>query len=89
MRSLRATSVLFGQETEATISHRSLGGLDAVHHGTASMPFTPTEASEGLPRHGATPVLYSNILFMNAYQNFSLEELRMEDYRQGRRYGNP
>ncbi|CUS13655.1 unnamed protein product [Tuber aestivum] len=52
--------------------------------GTANPPyaaFTEKEAQGGTTNH------FQTIAFMPAYKNWALEELRLQDYVQGRRYG--
>ncbi|KAI9688364.1 MAG: hypothetical protein M1822_001313 [Bathelium mastoideum] len=53
--------------------------------GTGSTPFsayTEKDAPTGSNCH------YQSITFMQPYQNYSFEELRLADYAQGRRFGN-
>ncbi|KAF2770538.1 hypothetical protein EJ03DRAFT_381996 [Teratosphaeria nubilosa] len=55
------------------------------NNGTAAVPFNPTNEKDGT--NGATQA-YQSISFQEPYKNKSFEELRVEDYAQGRRYGN-
>ena len=53
--------------------------------GTASTPFSPfteKDNSSNVTNH------YQSISFMQPYNKYSFEELRLGDYNQGRRYGN-
>ncbi|KAF1991983.1 hypothetical protein K402DRAFT_388546 [Aulographum hederae CBS 113979] len=59
------------------------GGLQPQNEGTAKVPFTAHTDKDG-----QTTAQYQTITMMAPYQNFSLEELRLADYQQGRRYGN-
>ncbi|KAF9904520.1 hypothetical protein EC991_002628 [Linnemannia zychae] len=61
------------------------GGLNASQagSGTANPPFSPfieKDLSSGQNSH------YQSITAMPAYRNFSFEELRMQDYQQGRKF---
>ncbi|KAF9093421.1 hypothetical protein BGX23_003346 [Mortierella sp. AD031] len=61
------------------------GGMNAgqAGNGTANPPFTPyieKDLSSGQNSH------YQSITAMPAYRNFSFEELRMQDYQQGRKF---
>ncbi|KAF4554951.1 Nucleoporin NUP145-like protein [Elsinoe fawcettii] len=56
-----------------------------VNNGTAAVPFaahTEKDTATSANSH------YQSITFMQPYQNFSFEELRVADYNAGRRYGN-
>ncbi|KAK5119757.1 hypothetical protein LTR85_007333 [Meristemomyces frigidus] len=55
------------------------------NQGTATVPFQPFQEKEG-----ATNVTqaYQSVTFQEPYKNKSFEELRVEDYAQGRRFGN-
>lgn len=56
-----------------------------MNQGTAAVPFsahTEKDPSSTGNSH------YQSITFMQPYQNFSFEELRVADYNAGRRYGN-
>lgn len=53
--------------------------------GTASTPFAPTLEKEAT---GNSSSNYQSINFMQPYQKYSFEELRLADYNAGRRYGN-
>ncbi|KAL2425083.1 Nucleoporin [Exophiala dermatitidis] len=52
--------------------------------GTASTPFAPTVEKDAA---GVTSN-YQSITFMQPYQKYSFEELRLADYNAGRRFGN-
>ncbi|PWW77905.1 hypothetical protein C7212DRAFT_350849 [Tuber magnatum] len=52
--------------------------------GTANPPYTAFTEKEA---QGGTTNHFQTIAFMPAYKNWSLEELRLQDYVQGRRYG--
>lgn len=56
------------------------------NNGTASTPFTAFSEKDGTS--GTATQQYQTITFQQPYQNYSLEELRVADYNQGRRYGN-
>jgi nuclear pore complex protein Nup98-Nup96 len=66
------------------------GGFGAAanqpNNGTATTPFTAFSEKDGAT--GNATQQYQTITFINPYQNYSLEELRVVDYNQGRRYGN-
>lgn len=53
--------------------------------GTASTPFAPTMEKDGT---GNAASNYQSINFMQPYQKYSFEELRLADYNAGRQYGN-
>ncbi|KAF2178380.1 hypothetical protein K469DRAFT_600109 [Zopfia rhizophila CBS 207.26] len=56
------------------------------NNGTASTPFTAFQEKDG---SGSTSTQhFQTITFQPQYSNYSLEELRLVDYNQGRRYGN-
>ncbi|KAH8149492.1 uncharacterized protein LAJ45_06572 [Morchella importuna] len=60
-------------------------GNQALVNGTTNPPyqaFTEKEAQGNTTNH------FQTIAFMPAYAKYSLEELRLQDYAQGRRYGN-
>ncbi|KAH3918838.1 hypothetical protein HBH56_025380 [Parastagonospora nodorum] len=57
-----------------------------VNNGTASVPFAAFSEKDGTSTTATQS--YQTITFQQPYQNFSLEELRVADYNQGRRYGN-
>lgn len=53
--------------------------------GTASTPFNPVSEKDA----GSTVTsVYQSISYMQPYQRYSFEELRLGDYNHGRRYGN-
>ncbi|KAH7068610.1 nuclear protein 96-domain-containing protein [Paraphoma chrysanthemicola] len=56
------------------------------NNGTASTPFQAFSEKDGTT--GNATQQYQTITFQSPYQNYSLEELRVADYNQGRRYGN-
>ncbi|KAJ5701770.1 hypothetical protein N7488_009318 [Penicillium malachiteum] len=60
------------------------GGLPACE-GTGSTPFSAFTEKDGASN---TTNHYQSISFMQPYNKFSFEELRMADYQQGRRFGN-
>lgn len=53
------------------------------NNGTASTPFQPFTEKDA-----SSQSLYQTITFQPPYTNYSLEELRLADYNQGKRYGN-
>ncbi|KAF7193340.1 hypothetical protein HII31_05319 [Pseudocercospora fuligena] len=55
------------------------------NNGTAGTPFQAFSEKDGTNNQTAQ---YQSITFQQPYQNKSFEELRTEDYLQGRRYGN-
>ncbi|KAF1930053.1 uncharacterized protein M421DRAFT_91249 [Didymella exigua CBS 183.55] len=60
------------------------GATNTTNNGTASTPFQAHTEKDGT----SATQHYQTITFQQPYQNFSLEELRLADYNQGRRYGN-
>ncbi|KAF2020673.1 hypothetical protein BU24DRAFT_456721 [Aaosphaeria arxii CBS 175.79] len=62
------------------------GNTANTNNGTAGTPFTAFQEKDGTAAGGTQH--YQTITFQQPYQNFSLEELRVVDYNQGRRYGN-
>ncbi|CAO2656014.1 Nn.00g048170.m01.CDS01 [Neocucurbitaria sp. VM-36] len=69
----------------------STGGFGAgsnppPNNGTANTPFQPFTEKDGVS--ATATAQYQTITFQQPYQNYSLEELRVADYNQGRRYGN-
>jgi len=79
------TTASFGGTSNAFGSGTALG-QNAVPpaEGTNGPPFQPWSEKEA---NGAT-VNYQTITFMQPYQKYSLEELRLADYQGGRQYGN-
>lgn len=80
----------FGSATSNTPPATGFGGgfgaaNGATNQGTAVTPFDPLKEKE--PASNVTSI-YQSISCMPAYQKFSFEELREQDYAQGRRYGN-
>ncbi|KAL1621746.1 hypothetical protein SLS54_005269 [Diplodia seriata] len=62
------------------------GGLNqSANNGTANTPFQAHVEKDGATSQNAH---YQTVTFQQPYQGFSLEELRLQDYAQGRRYGN-
>ncbi|KAF2277162.1 uncharacterized protein EI97DRAFT_432771 [Westerdykella ornata] len=53
------------------------------NNGTGSVPFSAFQEKDGTGSQH-----FQTITFQQPYQNYSLEELRLADYNQGRRYGN-
>ncbi|KAF2220396.1 nuclear protein 96-domain-containing protein [Elsinoe ampelina] len=77
----------FGQSTGGFGASTGGFGQQAqpVNQGTAAVPFsahTEKDTATSANSH------YQSITFMQPYQNFSFEELRLADYNAGRRYGN-
>jgi nuclear pore complex protein Nup98-Nup96 len=69
----------------------SAGGFGATNNqqpnnGTAAVPFSAFSEKDGTSTTATQQ--YQTITFQQPYQNYSLEELRVADYNQGRRYGN-
>ncbi|KAJ4371624.1 hypothetical protein N0V83_004844 [Neocucurbitaria cava] len=69
----------------------STGGFGSTNtpppnNGTASTPFQAFTEKDGAS--ATATAQYQTITFQQPYQNYSLEELRVADYNQGRRYGN-
>ncbi|KAF2849943.1 hypothetical protein T440DRAFT_398113 [Plenodomus tracheiphilus IPT5] len=62
------------------------GAATTQNTGTANTPFQAFTEKDGTT--GNAQSQYQTITFQQPYQNFSLEELRVVDYNQGRRYGN-
>ncbi|KAI9678795.1 MAG: hypothetical protein M1817_005853 [Caeruleum heppii] len=63
----------------------ALSASNVQSTGTAGTPFAPFIEKEGT---GSLNNHFQTISFLQPYQGFSLEELRLADYAQGRRYGN-
>ena len=59
---------------------------NAPNNGTATTPFQAVQEKEAGTSNAQAQ--YQTITFQQPYLNYSLEELRMADYNQGRRYGN-
>ncbi|KAK7515235.1 nuclear protein 96-domain-containing protein [Phyllosticta citriasiana] len=64
----------------------ALGNTPTNNNGTAATPFSAYTEKDNAANQNAH---YQTITFQSPYQGLSLEELRMQDYAQGRRYGNP
>ncbi|KAE8836560.1 hypothetical protein PTNB73_04516 [Pyrenophora teres f. teres] len=62
------------------------GSNPPPNNGTANTPFQPFSEKDGTT--GNAQSQYQTITFQQPYQTYSLEELRVADYNQGRRYGN-
>ncbi|KAF1845526.1 uncharacterized protein K460DRAFT_284121 [Cucurbitaria berberidis CBS 394.84] len=62
------------------------GGNPPPNNGTANTPFQAFTEKDGASATATQQ--YQTITFQQPYQNYSLEELRVADYNQGRRYGN-
>ncbi|KAK8254279.1 nuclear protein 96-domain-containing protein [Phyllosticta capitalensis] len=63
----------------------AMGNQPTSNNGTAGTPFTAYTEKDNAANQNAH---YQTITFQQPYQAFSLEELRFQDYQQGRRYGN-
>ena len=80
----------FGSNTGGGFGSGATGGFGAgaaantTNNGTASTPFQAHTEKDGT----TATQHYQTITFQQPYTNFSLEELRLADYNQGRRYGN-
>jgi nuclear pore complex protein Nup98-Nup96 len=59
------------------------GATNSANNGTASTPFQAFSEKDS-----AGQQQYQTITFQQPYANFSLEELRVVDYAQGRKFGN-
>lgn len=83
------TNTGFGASNAATTNNNTgFGANNAVgsNTGTGSVPFqawTEREPTGSMTSH------YQSITFQEPYKNKSFEELRVEDYLQGRKVGNP
>lgn len=62
------------------------GGANAANEGTGKVPFT--EFTEKDPSATNTTNRYQTITTIDPYKQWSLEELRLVDYTQGRKHGN-
>ena len=67
----------------STPAFGSGGNQNQANNGTASTPFTAVQEKDA----GGNQQ-YQTITFQQPYAGYSLEELRLADYNQGRRYGN-
>ncbi|KAL1983062.1 hypothetical protein VTN96DRAFT_545 [Rasamsonia emersonii] len=74
----------FGSTTGTSGFGTAFGGVPPCE-GTASHPYAPV--SEKDPGTSTTSC-YQSITYMQPYQKYSFEELRLGDYQHGRRYGN-
>ncbi|WPH02186.1 Hypothetical protein R9X50_00504100 [Acrodontium crateriforme] len=61
------------------------GSANNSNNGTAAVPFQATTEKDGAT---SSTSAYQSVTFQEPYKNRSFEELRTEDYMQGRRYGN-
>ncbi|KAG0138853.1 nuclear protein 96-domain-containing protein [Tuber indicum] len=77
------TGGVFGGGANTGIGFSS-GAAQGPLTGTANPPYTAFTEKEA---QGGTTNHFQTIAFMPAYKNWSLEELRLQDYVQGRRYG--
>lgn len=62
------------------------GNTSTQNTGTVNTPFQAFSEKDGATGNASSQ--YQTITFQQPYQNYSLEELRVVDYNQGRRYGN-
>ncbi|RKF72224.1 Nucleoporin NUP145 [Golovinomyces cichoracearum] len=77
------TSSAFGAPAQSLISQTGAGECQ----GTGSVPFQAFVEKE--PNSSTNQQnSFQNIAFQAPYQKFSMEELRLADYNQGRRFGN-
>ncbi|KAH7136004.1 nuclear protein 96-domain-containing protein [Dendryphion nanum] len=82
----------FGGNNTASTFGGATGGFgqgnasNQANNGTAGTPFTAFQEKDTSAAGGTQH--YQTITFLQPYQNYSLEELRVADYNQGRRYGN-
>ncbi|KAF1969501.1 hypothetical protein BU23DRAFT_557531 [Bimuria novae-zelandiae CBS 107.79] len=67
----------------STSGFGAAAATSTTNNGTAGTPFQPFTEKDA---QGQSQ--YQTITFQQPYSNFSLEELRVVDYAQGRRYGN-
>jgi len=94
-----STTPLFGQGGAGTTgafgssgafggagSGTALGQTVPPSEGTAVTPFAPTNEKDSPT--ATTTNSYQSITFMQPYQKYSFEELRLADYNAGRRFGN-
>lgn len=70
--------------SQNTASPFGAAGLSAPPNGTANPPYAPVTLAENesTPSQKST---FNSIVAMDAYKNFSFEELRLQDYLQGRK----
>ncbi|PSN60916.1 hypothetical protein BS50DRAFT_593277 [Corynespora cassiicola Philippines] len=86
------TSTSFGtNNTAGGFGSSTTGGFGGAaantpNNGTATTPFNAYTEKDGAASNSTQH--YQTITFQQPYQNYSLEELRLADYNQGRRYGN-
>ncbi|KAF2628709.1 hypothetical protein BU25DRAFT_490343 [Macroventuria anomochaeta] len=79
----------FGSNSTTAFGSGTSGGFGAAatnapNNGTAGTLFQAHTEKDG----ASATQHYQTITFQQPYQNYSLEELRLADYNQGRRYGN-
>ena len=67
-------------------SGTALGGAVPPSNGTLDVPFAPVTETEGPGNN--QKIAFQSINFMQPYQKYSFEELRVADYNAGRQYGN-
>lgn len=79
---------LFGSANTATSGFGAMNTSQPVPStGTLNPPYQPTSIPEKDPHGHTTTQIYKTITCMPAYQKASLEELRLQDYLQGRKTG--
>ncbi|KAF1946052.1 hypothetical protein EJ02DRAFT_336826 [Clathrospora elynae] len=79
------TTGAFGASTGGGFGSNNTGN-PPPNNGTANTPFHAFLEKDGA--QGNAQSQYQTITFQQPYTNYSLEELRVADYNQGRRYGN-
>ncbi|KAI5244240.1 hypothetical protein E4T42_07158 [Aureobasidium subglaciale] len=75
----------FGQVTTTGNGFGNAQAAPPTNNGTASTPFSPFIEKDNA---SSTNSHYQSITFMQPYQAFSFEELRLADYTAGRKFGN-
>lgn len=82
------TTTGFGASTNTGSGFGGFGSNNnQTANGTAGTPFTPFTERDTTSTANQT-IAYQSITCQPAYKNKTFEELRLEDYAQGRRYGN-
>lgn len=82
---------LFGMNNNGNTGTTMMGGLPVggmnagAGTGTAIKPFQVVEEKD-MTTNAIN--MYQSITFMNEYRNYSFEELRMQDYKAGRKFAN-
>lgn len=82
---------LFGMNNNGNTATTMMGGLPVggmnagAGTGTAIKPFQVVEEKD-MTTNAIN--MYQSITFMNEYRNYSFEELRMQDYKAGRKFAN-